>query len=377
MSVRESGKRSGFLRFLSGVMVTVNAAVSLWLVAASYGGCVDPRSWAFPSVVGMTLPIVVPIAVLVLVMDLVWWRKQALFAGLCMIVSFPAVLDTFPLNMPSGRLPEKDVDRSFTLMTYNVILYQDMTGEYPGDINPAINYILRMDPDVVCLQEASFFSESSSMRITREQVDSIRSRYPYVSVNGTGQAAFSKFPMRMIHTGFSSVTPGSGDVAVYELTVKGQRVALFNVHLNSIGLTQNDKELYGELTHLRAKRRIREVKSSLIAKLESSSVDRASQIDDLLRMISKYGGENSIICGDFNDVPGCYGLHQLAEARFHEVYPEKGLLYMPTYNRNRLLFTIDHVLYRGNLKPFSIERGDLKSSDHYPLLTTFLMEPSK
>ena len=57
-----------------------------------------------------------------------------------------------------------------------------------------------------------------------------------------------------------------------------------------------------------------------------------------------------------------------------EVYPEVGMGYMSTYNRNRFWFRIDHVLYRGNLRPVSMERGKTASSDHYPLLTTFVFD---
>jgi orotate phosphoribosyltransferase len=46
-----------------------------------------------------------------------------------------------------------------------------------------------------------------------------------------------------------------------------------------------------------------------------------------------------------------------------------------TYNRNRLYFRIDHVLYRGALRAVNVRcehSGTGSHSDHYPLLTTFV-----
>jgi endonuclease/exonuclease/phosphatase (EEP) superfamily protein YafD len=45
-----------------------------------------------------------------------------------------------------------------------------------------------------------------------------------------------------------------------------------------------------------------------------------------------------------------------------------------TFYANRFYFRIDHVLYRGALSPVRQERGKVKYSDHYPVLTRFLLD---
>ncbi len=40
-----------------------------------------------------------------------------------------------------------------------------------------------------------------------------------------------------------------------------------------------------------------------------------------------------------------------------------------------MYFCIDHTLYRGGLVPVRMTRGDIRSSDHYPLLTEFYVKP--
>jgi endonuclease/exonuclease/phosphatase (EEP) superfamily protein YafD len=54
-----------------------------------------------------------------------------------------------------------------------------------------------------------------------------------------------------------------------------------------------------------------------------------------------------------------------------DAYEECALGPTITFHASRFYFRIDHVLYKGNFEAIDIERGDQKSSDHYPLLTTF------
>jgi endonuclease/exonuclease/phosphatase (EEP) superfamily protein YafD len=110
-------------------------------------------------------------------------------------------------------------------------------------------------------------------------------------------------------------------------------------------------------------------------KLAAANLVRTEQVDTLIAGIHSIGGPNVIVCGDFNDVPGCTSLRNLTSiSGLKQVYPEVCCGPTYTFNTNRFYFRIDHVLYRGDLKPVEMVRGDIRCSDHYPLLTTFLLE---
>ena len=80
------------------------------------------------------------------------------------------------------------------------------------------------------------------------------------------------------------------------------------------------------------------------------------------------------MAGDFNDIQGSYALRTiLGDGDMHDAYAENAFGPTITYHGNRFYFRIDHVLYRGDMEAVDIERGDTPSSDHYPLLTTFVM----
>jgi hypothetical protein len=368
--------KSPIARFFGGVLTTIivvlNIVVCGTLLLASYAGNYAPTEHHLLGVMPMLIPIAAPAVLVLVIIDLIAWRRTAVCAFLSFCICFPAILDVFPLHLSQKALNGDEQERAWTLLTYNNYQNQDITGEYPGDINPYASYILKTDADVVCLQENQSFGPSRSIHLTQEQVDSISKRYPYIMLAGKALCIYSKYKIEPLNIGYQSGTSGSGDIAAYRLHIGDKQVTIFNVHLRSFNLSNDDKELYHELTEFKGKRRYNEVRNELIGKLADAAADRALQADSLVRYIKHYGGKNVVVCGDFNDVPGCYTMRQLEEQQLKDVYGSIGFGYINTYNANRFLFCIDHVMWRGDMTPRSIVREKLPISDHYPLLTTFV-----
>lgn len=362
-------------KILSHIALVVNILVAGAMVVTCYAGTVDPRHIPLAAAAAMAAPIAIFAMFVLLVMDIIWWRRTAIFAAVAIAACLPSVLDNFPLNTPPGNLNAVEAANSFTLMTYNLYEFQDLTGEYPGNRNPAIDYIIEADPDVVCLQETSFFGTDSLVHITGDQIDTLSHRYPYIlRSTATAVTLLSKYKATALRTIPDQHTSGNG-YAAYALDIQGHRVAVFNVHLASLGLTDNDKQLFRDITDMkRSKVSAHAVKTELLDKISSAAVQRANETEDLIRDIAQYGGDNVVVCGDFNDVPGCWALRRLADTKLREVYPAVGLLYMRTFSHNRLYFRIDHVLWRGCMKPHEMTRGNVRWSDHFPLVTTFVFD---
>lgn len=364
-----------FRRILSIALKVLTTIACLTLLASAWAGSVDPRHFPLAAVLAMVVPIAAVAVTVLLVADLLWSRLAAILAGLTLAVTAPVLLDNFPIHAPGGKsVPEGMADSTWTLLTYNVYDFEDISGRYDGNLNPTLSYIIAADADVVCLQEAEYFSPLKKFHVGRAQLDTLADMYPHILLDGKGQCLLSKFPATQVRTSFNADTPGNGNIAAYVLNIRGHRVALFNVHLQSIGLTADDKSMYRNITSLKGGTNVREVKGQLLDKLSAAASVRAEQTEFLVRDINKFGGENVVVCGDFNDVPGCWSLRRLSDLQLHEVYPQVGLGYMRTYNLNRFYFRIDHILYRGSFRPLSLRRGNLKSSDHYPQLVTFLFD---
>ncbi len=359
-------------------MGIVTCVVALATIISAWAGTIDPEDLPVAGVCVMVLPILAPILLAVFILDIFWWRRSAVIAGLALAVCLPRILSVYPLSWPSGPLPEGDKSRAWTLLSYNCAEWLDLDQKYPDDINPALSYILRTDADIVCIQEADYLSVEHSVRITSKQIDSISRRYPYIIFNDHNQLLLSKHPADALPLGYDRRRYGNGDIAGYRIHLNGRVLTIFNIHLQSIGLTDDDKELYSGLTGTSGhpativENPLQRVRTDLVAKLSAANVMRARQAKRLVQYIRKFGGTNCVVCGDFNDVPGCYALDQVEDQGLRQVYPAVGLGYMYTYNRNSMYFRIDHVLWRGNFAPHSMKRGDIRNSDHYPLLTTFV-----
>lgn len=358
------------------------------LLLASFGGCFSPEEIKGIPLMLLTFPAWIVIFLIVSAMDALWCRKALVFCILTFIACANAIWDYCPLNIFGPSEKKYAGCPKLTLLTYNIASYRDLTGEYPGDVNPTLSYIIKVNADVVCLQETDVLLSSAYPRyhITDRQIDTLKRMYPYDLNYGGYLTVLSKYPVEPIHTPRVGKDPKNKwsyyPISVFRLNIEGLPVTLFNVHLRSYQLTADDKKLYREISNGNEvadvadgemKKDLYEIRYQLIRKVQQSAEKRAVEADLLGNYIEKFGGPNVIVAGDFNDVPGCYTLRKLAGYGMKQVYPKIGFGPMITFNADNFYFRIDHILYRGAFVPLKIARGSLRCSDHYPLVCTFAL----
>lgn len=362
-------------KFFNSCMVALNLALGACLVFTAYAGNVSPIERPIMGVVVLTFPAWLAAMAVVLVADLIWWRKTSLIAIGSILAAWPLVWDTCPMNIGGGIPKGTPHERILTVMTYNVFQLVNYSGEYPGGVNPTLSYIMRKDADIVCLQELRYLQPMADRCIVQSQLDSLHRQYPYVMLGGNAITIFSKYPIENLHLDITSRQRGNYcDMGAWVADVDGRRLAIFSLHMQSYSLTDEDKSDYLRLTRLKGEENLGELRHTLLSKLELAAVHRADQARMLSRYIEYYGGENVIVCGDFNDVPGCYTLHCLADQGMKQVWPEVAFGPTYTYFDNRFYFRIDHMLWRGRLKPAGISRDRVRFSDHAPLMATFVWD---
>lgn len=354
------------------VWFILNMLGALALIICSVGGTLDPMKHPLGVLPAMAFPGALAGIVVLFVLDLIWWRRTAMVAGVAMLLCIVPISNFTPLNLPRRALSPEQKELSFTLMTYNTMAFSVQRG-VSYEINPQISYILAEDPDVVCVQELMAMMKNQDTKITQAQIDSLHHR-PYFLTNSYLQAIFSKYPVEHIPLDFVNAE-GKGDIAGWRLKIHDEVVNVFSLHLRSLFFTHHDKEAFSKIVRADDINRssLRTLKTGILEKIVDASRLRSLQIDSLKGYVKKYGGPNTIVCGDFNEPVGCWGLHTLGEdCKMKQVYPRVGFGPMITYNANKFWVRIDHVLYRGDLEPYSMKRGNLRASDHYPLTTTFI-----
>ena len=78
-----------------------------------------------------------------------------------------------------------------------------------------------------------------------------------------------------------------------------------------------------------------------------------------------------LVMGDMNDTPGSFAYRTVCGDDLHDAWAETGLGPIYTFNSHHLYVKIDHILYRGHLKPLWCRRDKAGESDHYPLVALF------
>lgn len=350
----------------------LNIACGLCTLLAGYGGYINPDKFALAQLANMTFPGWIVLTLILLAVNLFIRKKLAWLSVIVLVACIGPILTISPLNFTSRSLSPDDESRTFTLLTYNVYNFRDNQGVNPEWGNRTLSYILSTDADIVCLQESSNLNGVGK----KAQRDSINSRYPYrLYSSRSGEVLLSKYHATEVDT--PQPDWGSGSFCAYDVEVEGHEVTVVNCHLQSIGLTDDDKELYRELTdkELRnpSRSELSKVKNGIVTKLLAAFRIRAQQARYIKEFLTTRKG-NVILVGDFNDVPGSYAYRTIKSDGMKDAYSECAFGPTVTYNDNRFYFRIDQMLYRGDLEAVRIKRGDLRSSDHYPLFATFLWD---
>ena len=375
-------------RIWHALLLIVTLIVCAWVLLSGWGGYVNPQRWALPSVAVLTYPAAIIVAMVLLLVALITrgWKASIMLA-----VSLLLTLPALRVNMPlSGGHAPADSTATFKLLTYNVTGFWSMHGH--EDVSLSMRYILDSDADLVVLQEASLephdFTDKENVRPMKSEIERkypyrssygyhdliILSRYPYevnddISLRnyfGTGETKNPKY---------YHVYAKAFDVSMPE----GRQLRIVNVHMQSIGLNHSDKQVYRNITHLdsvRSREQMHQARNSLYTKLARAFRRRAGEAHQIRKVIDTCP-ENVIVCGDFNDTPASYTYWTVRGDDLADAYAQcgRGLTY--TFNKDLMLFNIDHIFYRGNLDAVNIKRVKAGTSDHYPLLATFEWQDKK
>ncbi len=340
------------------------------LFVTGYGGMVNPQDGAVWAVGAMLFPLVLGWSLFLLVVNVVWFRRAAIVTVISLAFSMSAILTFCPMHFfrPTVAEIERSDVAKFKLMTYNMLNLDDFSKGY-CDLeggNPTIEYILRESPDIVVCQEGMPV-RAGKKNVTEDQCARLEAAYPYMHVNSRGMGIFSRFPVEVDLIRHED--QWLYDVNRYVVDLPGEKITIFNLHLQSLGLTAGDKELYHQLTSGNAED-VGVIRTSLISKLTSALRKRAIQAQVVRSAVDSTAG-SVMVCGDFNDIPGCYAQRLILGDDLHDAYCEAGFGPAITYHADRFFFRIDHILYRGNMKPLRSWVGSNPSSDHFPLIAWF------
>lgn len=375
---------------LTCIVFTILLAMAL--ILAAYGGRTDPSHGTIYALATLAFPYVFIVALTAALAWIVAGRwKVSLIIVAAGFLSWPTVRIVCPINFGSSlkQKPAPLAGRdtlgfkvlSFNVMHFNVQAVGD-DNEHNIRGQATVRYILQQDADVVLLQEASLHADFNDLTLMKPYIKELSQKYPYRDHGWHDQVILSKHPYTKvedaaIRDGFGAPDDPQQSFLFYarafDVLVPGHTVRFINVHLQSIHLSDSDKETYKEITSMNIKdsrQTLSQVRHSVVSKLGDAFRLRAAQAATVRQIIDQ-SGENVIVCGDFNDTPASWAYNTIVGRDLRDAWTDCGFGMTYTYHENRLWFKIDHVLYRGDMQATSIQRHREGSSDHYPLVATF------
>lgn len=366
------------IKILRAVWGCVNVFAAVATVTSAYSGYIPPTKFALAQVWNMTFQFWCILWFVVALINLLTVRRWLWLSLIVAVVSAKSFVAFFPLHITSPKVTAQQRATAFSLLTYNVFnLTEPDKKPSPEWGKRAIAHVLASGADFVLLQECMPL-RGSHVAVNKAQADSLLAAYPYYITNnkvGAGELILSKYPVERISLP-EHPRWGSGNYDAYEADIDGRKLTIVNCHLQSIGLTDDDKEVYRELTDKQVKptrKEISEVKHVLLPKLEKAFLARAEQARYIREFLADVSGP-VVLAGDFNDIVGSYAWHTMCRAGLRDCYASTAFGPTITYYASRFYFHIDQVFCRGAITPVSIKVQRVKYSDHYPVITTFVWD---
>lgn len=363
------------LKIASGILFLIT-------FLAAYSGLVDPRIISFPAFLTLVFPWLAIASFVVAVIWIVSGRWIIGAAGIAMLFACWGPLSmAVPLKFKSSSEPG---ERTFKLLTYNICHTWDQ--KHPEKKGTrALRYLMDSDADIICLQEFTGFDANLDTlgHHNAALIDSLKARYPYRIIpkkwpfTQHDQTILSRYPVEKLEGIVDEDQPDSWTRTFYRVNIGGTRITIADVHLISFALSNDERKvLTGIHDNKSARNSLNEMKGPIRWKMSDAYRHRANTADNIAAELKDIKGP-LIVCGDFNDVPGSWTYRTFIDEGLKDAFAETHFGPMHTYNAHLMLFHLDQILYRGPLRALSTERGDVDSSDHYPVLATFAITRDK
>ena len=348
------------LKILLLPILAINLLAAIGLICCAYSPVLSIERMPLISLAGLAFPIALAVNVLFLLFWLfVYWRYAFVSFVTCLICAIQ-IRAFFPINLDKQNPPEN----SLKILSYN-ILSPNINASNTNASNATINYLEAADADIICLQEFQF--------ATLKQNKQLLKKYPYKSYNLSNESqmtahhlgCLSKHPILSAEK--LKIESTANGCTKYRILHEGDTIVVYNCHLQSNNIHDNDKNTYKQLIkdpkeHLRS-----QATKQLVNKLRDSAAKRADQADVITADIEKESSPYIIVCGDFNDSPISYTCHRLKRL-LNDAYIGSGNGPGISYNRHGMYFRIDHIMHSPQFKAYdcTVDRS-IKISDHYPI----------
>lgn len=364
--------KSIFRRLFKKLFILLTLPVCACFVIASFSTYISPAKWWPIGFLGLMQPYLI---VLLFFMVIFWMAAKpvlALIPAISLLIGWSHVRTIFAVRWPAS-FELAIADSCIRIVSWNV---GSMNGRSDAKA-PRINgrkeiaaSIQHVNPDIICLQE---FNHSETQGEQADNIALFEEQYPhhyfskdYVKGKGfyeSGSIIFSKYPI--IHSGKIKYPKPLSESFIYIDIVKDQdTIRIYTAHLQSFKFNSSDYQNIDRLSNQDEDALLSS--KSTVVKMKKAFQRRAVQADIIQEHLTHIPYK-SVICGDFNDVPGSYVYLHIRQNR-KDAFLQKGFGLGRSYASLAPTLRIDYILpdQQFNVHQFDLVDEDL--SDHFMLV---------
>jgi len=316
-----------------------------------------PKIFPFLSVLTLFMPLFFLCNGLFFLYWGIQFKKRMILSGLVLLIGITFFNKFYKFSAKEF----KESDKDFTIMSYNVRLFNVFKWLDRDDIPDTIlKFINDENPDILCIQE---FSNSAN-------IDLKVYPYKYVLMEGeqikTGQAIFSKFPI--IDQGHI-VFPHSNNNVVFADIKKGKDIIrVYNMHLQSIKISPDVDEISENIDVID-----KEKSKHLYIRISKAFKQQQEQAA-IFKEHEKGCKYPIIICGDMNNSAFSY-VYRNIKGKLKDSFEEAGLGFGATYKFKYYPARIDYIFADETMEVKQFQSfPDFQNSDHFPIMAKLSME---
>lgn len=331
------------LKGFDKIVFVFNSIAAMLLLLSYVLPYVEPKKFAFLSVLSLTVPLLILINILFVIYWLFKVKKQLLLSLVVLLIGYSYLSSLYKFTS------SKHIDdaQNISVMNYNVRLFNVFKWIPNDDVDKEIlKFINENQPDILSIQE-----------YRRDDKINFSGYHKFEEISGdkvkNGQAILSKFPI--VNAG-SIEFPDTYNNAIFIDIVKGKdTIRVYNVHLQSMKIDANGDALTKE-------------SSESLFKSVSNTFSMQQIQSELFLIHKKECHYRMIICGDFNNTAYSY-VYKEIKGDMKDAFVEAGNGFGKTFNFKFFPIRIDFILVDDAFEINSFKTFDVLLSDHYPIMS--------
>ena len=334
---------------------------------------VNPADWWLVGFLGLAMPYLIILHIFTIIFWLAVKPVWALVSLVSLGIGYRQIQVLFAWHIKSTFTEQKSsatiriVDWNVGNM-YGISKSKEQRKHNRTEIADAV---LNVHPDIICLQE---FNHSEKQGPQADNISLFSKTHPYYYFSKDydkedgfyqyGSIIFSRYPL--LNTGKVKFEGAGIESLIYADVVKGaDTIRVYTTHLQSFKFTEGD---YKDMEKIKQQdNEMLAASESIVKKMRLAFARRGLQAD-MVRKALAVSPYASVMCGDFNDVPGSYAYFHIRSLR-QDAFLAKGFGIGRTFIAVAPTLRIDYVLPDKN---FAIEQFDMVDedlSDHLMLVT--------